>query len=98
MLSLEDINAVRKEIYSARAKWQDIALELKMPLDNVDNIKSRCTEDKDCLLEALRWWLKRANPKPGWSDLIDALRSPIVDENHLADDLQRKYYHQGNFI
>ena len=97
-LSLEHINTVRKEVHDARNKWKDIALELGMQMGDIANIKSECNGNKDCLLEVLQWWLKRVTPKATWDGLVEALKSCVVGECHLADDLQKKYCQQGTLV
>ena len=97
MLSLNDVNVIRKEIHAIRGKWQDIALELEMPLKDVDIIASDVKDDKERLLKVLKWWLTREQPKPTWSVLIESLRSCTIEENTLADELLRKYCPQGDY-
>ena len=43
------------------------------------------------LLEMLTVWLKRTNPPPTWNILTEALESPPVGENLLAQQLRDKY-------
>ena len=97
-LSLNDVNNVRKEIHSVRSKWQDIALELGMSVKDAVKIRSDFDDDKYRLLEVLRWWLAKEQPKPTWGVLIESLRSCTVEEHQLADALQRKYGPQGSYI
>ena len=96
MLNLNDVNNVRKEIHAIRGKWQDIALELGMSFKDTVKIRSDFDDDKYRLLEVLQWWLTREQPKPTWGVLIKSLRSCTVEEDQLADALQRKYCLQGN--
>ena len=46
----------------------------------------------DSLCEMLVLWLKTAvGPPPTWEAVVTALRSPLVNENYLADQLESKY-------
>ena len=90
-LSLDDLSIVRKELHEARTKWYDIGLELKVPVGTLDSIKAQSDDPKECLLEALKHWLKTVDPKPTWQVLVDALRSCVVEENQLANSLEEKH-------
>ena len=38
------------------------------------------------------YWLESAvDPRPRWQTIVTALRSPLVNENKLADQLESKY-------
>ena len=41
-------------------------------------------------LEVLHEWLKN---NPSWKGVVDALRSPAVDEKSLADNIEREHCH-----
>ena len=42
--------------------------------------------------EVLMYWLETAvDPHPHWKTIVTALRSPFVNENYLADQLESKY-------
>ena len=90
-LSLCDLGTVRKELHEARTKWYDIGLELKVPVGTLDSIRVQSDDTKECLLEALKHWLKTVDPKPTWQALVDALRSCVVEENQLANSLEEKH-------
>ena len=46
----------------------------------------------DSLCEMLMLWLRTAvDPPPTWEAVVTALRSPAVNENYLADQLEAKY-------
>ena len=38
-----------------------------------------------------RWFKTAIDPRPTWEAVVAALRSPSVDEQHLADQLESKY-------
>ena len=46
----------------------------------------------DLMCEVLKYWLKIAtDPRPTWEAVVAALRSPIVNEKYLAEQLESKY-------
>ena len=92
------MNTIRKEIHAIRGKWQDIALELGVSVKDADKIAIDFENDQQRLLQALKWWLAREQPKPTWNVLIESLRSCTIEEHQLADALQRKYCPQGSCI
>lgn len=69
-----------------------MGLELGMMADTLDAIKENYRNCEDCHIEMLKRWLKRSSPRPTWSALADALRSPSVDEGALADELPSRKY------
>lgn len=73
-----------------RTKWLDIGLELKVAYPTLNNIEAKYSDSKDCLREVIVEWLK-ATDHPTWQSLIDALRTPVIDEPKLAAKLEAKY-------
>ena len=39
----------------------------------------------------IRWLDKAVDPCPSWEAVVTALRSPIVNMNHVAEQLESKY-------
>ena len=38
-----------------------------------------------------RWFMTAIDPRPSWEAVVAALRSPSVDAQHLAEQLESKY-------
>ena len=89
-LNVNDLGLVQKEIFKARTNRYDIGLELNVQVDTLESIKSQCSDPKVCLRETLKVWLKTAG-KTTWKNLVDALRSPTVNESQLAAELKERY-------
>ena len=71
-------------VFDARAKWYYIGLELNIDAASLDAIEKENPRDvQDCLRALLKKWLRRAKPEPTWGALMEALKSPLVDEGHL---------------
>lgn len=88
-LSKNDLVTVRGALLPAAIKWYDIGLELLIPPDTLDTIQSDKNDKSSlCLREMLKICLDK---KPTWKMLIDALRTPAVNDQSLADDLTQKY-------
>ena len=91
-LSLDDLGEVKEGLYTARTKWYDVGLKLKVPIDTLDSIRSQYDNHGDQLCEMLKPWLKgAAKSNPKWKVLVEVLRSHLIDESKLADSLEEKY-------
>ena len=65
-------------------------MQLRVSVGTLDAIKKQCNDPSDCLNETLKTWLKTYS-SPTWSNIVDSLRSSVVGEVRLADDLKHKY-------
>ena len=91
-LGSSDLRCVRSAIYSVRHKWYDIGLELDIPFQTLNVIKTDCPQNSaDCLREMLVEWLSCTSSAPSWSTLVEALSSEPVGEKRLADEIHAKY-------
>ena len=90
-LGPSDLRCVRSAIFSVRHKWYDIGLELDIPFQTLDVIRTDFHMAAECLIEMLKQWLSRTLPAPSWSSLVEALSSEPVGEKRLADGIHGKY-------
>ena len=79
------------EVYHVRAKWYNLGLGLKVAVSTLDVIATQYRDPGDALREMMHEWLKGINPPPTWKGLIEALRSRILNQVLLADQLEQKY-------
>ena len=50
------------------------------------------TNPLELMREMLIHWLdKTVDPRPTWEAVVEALRSPIVEMHHVAEQLESKY-------
>ena len=81
---------IYNKMKGARSKWYFIGLGLDIDSDDLDPIESSCRGDTGkSLLEVLKIFLKRANPKPTWQQLADALDDPSVGYSELAEQVRK---------
>ena len=73
----------REFLYDIRRKWYDIGVELDVPTNELDTIRDKFKDQKDCLNEMLKERLKKPLT---WSELSKALRARYIDEEELADE------------
>ena len=90
-LSSNDLHKVQKELISAQNQWYDLGLALDLSSSTLDSIKGKKDSTKVCLREMLKEWLKRTNPKPSWRAVVEGLRDVTVEENQLAEEVEKKY-------
>ena len=90
-LSVNDLHVVMEELNDARAKWDNIGLQLRVSVGTLDAIKEQYDDPSHCLKETLKTWLKTCPSPPTWKNIVDALRSSTVGEVRLAGDLEQKY-------
>ena len=84
-LSTKDLRKVQRAAWDARAKWYNIGLELDIDPGTLDTIKGNNDNIDDRFRAMLTTWLKMVEPKPTWEALAEALRSPPVGYEHLAE-------------
>ena len=44
----------------------------------------------DCFTEMLSHWLKRSTPPSTWTELMDALKSPVINRHDIAEKITKK--------
>ena len=86
-LSSNDLQKVQRIIWDARAQWYNLGLELDITPDSLDALELAYARMPDhCFRAMLTQWL-REHPKPTWSALAKALKSPSVGYSHLAEEI-----------
>ena len=94
-LGPDDLRAVRTAIFSVRAKWYDIGVELEISHYTLNAIQTECPSNSaSCLTKMLIEWLTSVSPPPTWSSLVQALSSEPVREKLLAKEIRERYCHQ----
>ena len=77
----------------AAVKWRDLGVQLLDPTsgDMLDIIEKDNQNDvKECCKRMLQKWLKKT-PDASWNQLLEALRSPDVELNHLANQIEQEF-------
>ena len=93
-----DLKSVRTAIWEARSRWSDIGIELEMSKTDLDVIQQTYTETHQCFNEMLCEWLKRTDPQPTWTALVDALKAPAVGLGQLAEEIKKNHIAQSNSL
>jgi hypothetical protein len=69
--------------------WKDIGIELDLKVTDLDVIKTNHGNVNECFSEMLTLWLKRVNPLPKWSAMVEALKEPTVGFEELAEQVEQ---------
>ena len=97
-LSEKDLVLVLEATHKARTKWYNVGLKLGVESHTLDSIKAEFNDPIECLREVFKPWLKGTNPRATWRALIDALRSCLIGEDKLADQLEAKFCATGQSV
>ena len=74
-------------------------MQLDIPHTTLDCFKQNHLDQSDLICETLKEWLKTAvDPPPSWEAVVTALRSPAVNEKHVAARLEEKYCAQVQHV
>ena len=93
-LRMNDLSEVRNFLFNVRLKWYNLGLEVKVAIENLDEIEGRKLKDPgDCLREMLKIRLKNVNNPLTWKMLADALRAKAIDELELAEQCKLRRFH-----
>ena len=90
-LTVDDLHALMEELNDVRAKWYNIGVQLGVSVGTLDAIEKQYSDPSDCLRKTITTWLQTRVPPPTWTNIVQALRSSVVDEARLAADLEQKY-------
>ena len=86
-----DLAELAGELKPIFAKWYELGLTLKIPSTQLKEIE--VTHNKNpsrCMIDMLEAWFKQGSDKTR-SQIVQALRSPLVGHNDVADEIKRKY-------
>jgi hypothetical protein len=86
-VSINDLQKIQRAAWEVRAKWYNIGLELKIGAGTLDAIERDGHSVDDQFRIMLSTWLGGDQPRPTLSLLAEALRSPTVGEEHLAQQI-----------
>ena len=67
-------------------KWRIVGLELEIEQHQLNTITHQ--DAIQCYIEVFSIWQRKADPPFTWATIIDTLRSPIVRENALAQEIE----------
>lgn len=84
----DDVSKVLEELLPAQNLSYLLGLKLKLPQHVVDRIHIDTPHPRERLLQILVEFLKLEQPRPTWTALADALKSPVVNLPDLAERVE----------
>ena len=76
---------LRNFLYPIKLKWYDLGIELDIPEEELDEIKSKNSDGYGaCLRDMITARLKFRDDPLTWGHLADALEAKAIDELQLA--------------
>ena len=90
-LDTNDLHRVQSMTWEARSQWFNVGLGLGLSVNTLEAVRRTNQGDCDvCYTKTLVEWLRWNDPRPTWSTLAEALKSPTVDLGHLAEKLPKQ--------
>ena len=93
-LGIVDLATVFSELHPCRAKWHHLGIQLRVDVGSLDQFMVQYADPSDKLMEVINTWLTTSD-NPSWEVIVEALKSPVIGEGHLAVELQQKYCSSG---
>ena len=78
------------ELNSVTSDWHSFGIQLEVDHDKLSQFEKYTQDVKFYLSKTLQLWFKQDQP-PTVQDLLDALRSPVLNYRRLAGELEEKY-------
>ena len=83
---------ILEELLEAQSYSVKFGLMLNLPVREVEAICVRYSDPRDRLLHIILAFLRRAEPRPTWRVIVDALRRPIVNLTALARRVEAAHF------
>ena len=85
------MNDLTEALYHTVAdKWEHIGIYLHLPMAALKTIAAEHQQDSHkCLIGMFGVWLRRVDPPPTWTAIIDAVE--FLGKEQLARQLREKY-------
>ena len=88
--SLKYLNRHVRQLVVASFKWYDLGIDLLEAGDVEElDIISRNPDIKTCCTKMFQLWLRKQRPTASWNQLINSLRQPGIELNHLATEIEQ---------
>ena len=90
-LTPDDAIEILEDILPAQIKSYNLGLKLKIPLHAVKAIHAKHQSTEDHLREVIEAFLNGVWSEPTWRVIINAVRSPSVNLQQLADEIENNH-------
>ena len=93
ILTEEDADEILEELIPAQNESYMLGIKLKLPLYQLDSIQDQFTNSRERLLQTMIAFLRQES-KPTWSVIVAALRSLAVNQQALANRVEKAHVHE----
>ena len=90
-LTAKDLWKVQNILWEVCEKWFDIGIQLKLAPSSLNKIEANFKTVEECCRKMLLTWLSQVDPKPTWSALVEALKSPPVKCEYVARKIKLEH-------
>ena len=84
------LKAAINALHSVCPKWYNIGVQLEVPTFQLKNIERKLSDSMDQLRDTLDYWMNN-DSSASWRHLVDALKTPSVGANRLAEEIEENY-------
>ena len=90
-LGRDDVLTIANNLLPVAPRWELLANCLKLSTSDIANIGTKHGgEVNQALFQVISRWIA-TNVRVTWSDLVEALRQPILDETWCATQIEEKF-------
>ena len=86
-----DVLTIANELLNVASRWELLARCLKLPTSDIANIRTKYGGDVNLALSEVISRSIATNRQLTWSDLVKALREPILNEEWCASQIEKKF-------
>ena len=93
LLTEEDAREILEELIPAQNESYMLGITLNLPVSQVNSIQYEFRDSKQRLLQTIIAFLRQES-KPTWSVIVAALRSLAVNQQALANRVEKAHVHE----
>ncbi len=86
-----DILSICERLNGVRNDWFALGLTFRLKYSALMSIEHQYRSNKHCLTEMVGQWVEQF-PDPTWPYICECLRSPIVERNDVAEEIEGKVF------
>ena len=92
VLTIEDAPSICERLENANKDWFDLGLAFGLEVSKLKDIEDQYTSNKNHLMEMVVKRLEVTDPEHPmtWPYICECLRSPIVERNDVAQEIEGK--------
>jgi hypothetical protein len=90
-LDEHDVTEIVPEILLVQTKSEILGRILKLPKPTVDSIIYKYSDPQEQLIHVIDTFVNQVHPKPTWRAIVDALKNPLINLPHLAEEIKQRH-------